>query len=55
MGRPAPLILSLQENYGAKFSVAVGKTSAGGQGWTHEFTFEALNSPSPNAVPVFNQ
>jgi len=41
-----------KENYGVKFSVAVGKTSAGGQGWNHEFTFEALNSPSPNAVPI---
>ena len=35
-----------------KFNVSVGMTSAGGQGWTHDFSFKAFNSPAPNAVPV---
>ena len=41
-----------RERYGVKYIVAVNKTNAGGQGWTHEFSFQAYNIPVANTVPV---
>jgi len=41
-----------QAHYGTKYSVAVGKTFAGTDGWNHVFTFEAFNAPIPNTVPM---
>ena len=41
-----------REHYGVKYNVAVNRTSAGGQGWTHEFCFQAYNIPVANTVPV---
>ena len=41
-----------QESYGTKYSVAVGKPNAGGQGWSHVMAFKAFNGQVPNTVPV---
>jgi len=41
-----------REHYGIKYNIAVGKNSAGGQGWTHEFHFKAYNNQVSNTVPL---
>ena len=41
-----------QESYGTKYSVAVGKHNAGGQGWTHDMAFMAFSGQVANTVPV---
>ena len=48
----ASLSLVSRANYGTKYNIAVGRNTAGGQGWTHEFSFQAYNGPVPNTVPV---
>jgi len=41
-----------RESYGVKYNIAVGKETAGGQGWTHEFSFKAYNNQTANTVPL---
>ena len=41
-----------REHYGVKYNIALNNNNAGGQGWTHEFCFQAYNSPVANTVPV---
>jgi len=41
-----------REHYGVKYNIAVGKNNAGGQGWTHEFSFQAYNGQAANTVPL---
>ena len=41
-----------REGYGTKYQFGLRQTSGDGQGWTHEFAFQAHEVAVPNTVPV---
>ena len=41
-----------REAYGTKYQFGLRQTRGDGQGWTHQFAFQAHEVPVPNTVPV---
>ena len=41
-----------REGYGTKYQFGLRKTCGDGQGWTHQFAFQAHEVAVPNTVPV---
>ena len=41
-----------REGYGTKYQFGIRQTSGDGQGWSHDFVFQAHETPVANTVPV---
>ena len=41
-----------RESYGTKYQYSIRETSGNGNGWTHQFAFQAYDNAAPGTVPV---